>query len=578
MKKNIIRGFVIGACLGFTIILSLILTTPAQLEEVLFKEFDLMLKEDKVESVFIDLSEDSFKFETKDNKVLMTENPRYSEFKKDLLDKGVLVKEIKKSQIPNILLNLSISIIPMLIVFIFIRKTLTGQTSAVGATESKRIVEIPTTTFKDIAGSQESKEDMLNLINFLKKPEEYREMGAKLPKGVILYGPPGTGKTLTARAMAGEAGVPFFSANGSDFIEMYVGVGAKRIRELFKEARAAAPCIVFIDEIDAIGSKRTNGSNNSEATQTINALLAEMDGFKGDDSVMIVAATNRVESLDNALTRAGRFDRHISIDLPDKADRIKILSNYMKDKKVSSDVCLDEISTLTIGFSGAGLETLVNESRIHAVNRGSDKVTMEDIDESFYKILMKGNKKENRKERDKKEIELVAYHEAGHALCAKLLTDNSVPKVTIIPSTSGAGGVTFNIPKKEGLLTKAEILNNVKVLYAGRVSEYILTGNEEDITTGASQDIKQATQYIRSYFNDLGMSKEFGMIDLSGFDDKGAVLENSIKLSKRLYDETLELLSHNKDKLIEIANLLIEKETISEKDLNEILEKQEEMV
>ena len=351
---------------------------------------------------------------------------------------------------------------------------------------------------------------------------------------------------------------------------MYVGLGAKRVRELFEDARKKAPCIVFIDEIDAIGTHRGAYGGNSEKDQTINALLAELDGFSQRESIVVIAATNRIEDLDPALIRPGRFDKHIAVNLPDYEDRLEILKIYAKDKKLADDVDLEELAKLTIGFSGAGLEALMNEAAIIAVNKGADKIRKEDIDDAYFKMVVKGHKKENRNT-NKKEIELIAYHEAGHALCAKLLTDNSVPKVTIIPSTSGYGGVTFNIPNKMGLLTKKEILNNIKVLYAGRAAEYILRGNEEEVTTGAVQDIKQATDYIKRYFSEFGKREKFGMLEIQ---DEKIITEEAIKFSKQLYNATLELLIENKDKLEKIAEELIIKETLSEEDLDRIINSQ----
>ena len=540
-------------------------------KEIPYTEFNQMVKNDKIEEVNINLTLENFTAITKEKKSIKVPNPRYGDFKKDLLTSGVKVNEVKPSTIPPLLMSLALTLLPIMIIMYFLRPMLRSQMSAIKTGDSKKVTDVPNINFSHIAGNEESKLDMLNLVNFLKRPDEYQKMGAKLPKGVILQGPPGTGKTLTAKAIAGEANVPFFSVSGSDFIEMYAGLGAKRVRDLFADAKKHAPCIIFIDEIDAIGSKRTNSANSNEHNQTINALLSEMDGFASKESVIVIAATNRIESLDSALIRPGRFDRHISIELPDKDDRRKILNNYLANKTLADDVDIEELATLTIGFSGAGLESLINESAIHAVNRKSNKIYYEDIDEAFYKIVMKGSKKTNKKDKDKEELKLIAYHEAGHALCAKILTDNSIPKVTIVPSTSGAGGVTFNIPKKRGLLTKNEILNNIKVLYAGRASEFILRGDNSEITTGASQDINQATQYIKGYFESYGMSDEFGMLDLNTLSKDIDITGEAIKLSKQLYDETLELLKNNKATLIAISNRLIDQETLNEEELDSII-------
>lgn len=424
-------------------------------------------------------------------------------------------------------------------------------------------------TFKDVAGHKEVKKDLKFLIDFMKNPEKYRKMGARMPKGIIFYGPPGTGKTLLAKAIAGEAKVPFFSVSGSDFVEKYVGVGAKRVRELFKKAREKAPCIIFIDEIDAVGRQRGQ-TENSEVDQTINALLTELDGFNSSEGIVVIAATNRVDMLDSALTRPGRFDRHIAIPLPEQEERLELLKLHSKNKKLGADVSLEKLAKMTIGFSGADLENLLNESAILAVSREKEEITMEEIDEALFKIILKGNKKPN--DKNSEDYKLIAYHEAGHALCAKLLTNKSIPKVTIIGSTSGAGGVTFMTPK-DGLHTKEDLINEIKISYAGRAAEYLYTKNINRVTTGAAQDIKQATNYIIKMINEFGMNDEIGMIDLSYFKSSGEreVLREAIKLSKQLYEETVELLRKNYDVLRRIAERLIEKETILEDELDSLI-------
>lgn len=537
------------------------------INEISYNDFMNLVKSEKVKEVTIDFSSEKFTFKDSNDGIFTTDNPKDTDFKKFLLQNDIKVfaiNDFKGKTIVNIIFGLL-----RLSLIVFLLKTM-YKSMGVNIFEKKEalVEKIPNVTFNNIAGNHETKKDMQFLVNFLKNPQKYYDIGAKLPKGVVLYGPPGTGKTLTAKAIAGEAGVPFFSASGSDFIEMYAGLGAKRVRDLFKDAKEKAPCIVFIDEIDAIGTKRGDIGGNSEKDQTINALLAELDGFNTKEPIITIIATNRVEDLDPALIRPGRFDKHIAVGLPDNQDRLEILKIYAETKKIEEDVDLEELAKLTIGFSGAGLEALMNEAAINAVNNNLKKIRKEDIDDAYFKIVMKGHKKENRKETDGKELELVAYHEAGHALCAKLLTDNDVPKVTILPSTSGAGGVTFNIPKKMGLFTKREILNNIKVLYGGRASEYILRGSEDEITTGASQDLKQATKYLNAYFSEYGMSEEFGMLQI---EDEEIFIDEAIKLSKQLYEETVEILKKNIDKLDKIAEELIEKETINEEDLDRII-------
>jgi len=541
-------------------------------EMIKYTEFMEMVAARQVQTVSINLAEPTFQFTDANETVYTSDNPKDLDFKRILLEQGVVVNEFmpdtaRMDLIANIL-TLGRYALIFGVMFFVLRST--GMMSLHKEKSAEKV--IPATTFKDIAGNEEAKEDMEYLVKFLKDPRLYIELGAKLPKGVVFYGPPGTGKTFTARAMAGEAKVPFYSVSGSDFVEMYVGLGAKRVRGLFAKARKSAPCIVFIDEIDAVGTRR-GSDRNSEKDQTINALLNEMDGFTGSEGVLVIAATNRVESLDPALIRAGRFDKHIAINLPDVQDRMAILQIHSQNKKLSNGVNLEELSKLTIGFSGAGLETLLNESTILAVNDGRTEITKEDIDDAYYKVVMQGSKKKNRMGRTADDVKLIAWHEAGHALVAKLITENDIPKVTIVPSTSGAGGATFNIPKKMGLHSKRELLSQVKMLYGGRVAEMLLLNDEDGVTTGARQDIRQATVQLKEIVNDFGMNEKFGMIHVSEIcgSDSSAVLEEVTALSKKLHDETTALLTQNRATLEKIAQALIEKETLTEPELDELV-------
>ena len=434
--------------------------------------------------------------------------------------------------------------------------------------ESKEEAEkIKKITFADVQGIDELKPDLYRLVDCLKNPKKYEELGARMPKGMVLYGPPGTGKTLTAKALAGESGVPFLSICGSDFVEKYVGVGASRVRELYKKARSCAPCIVFIDEIDAIGGGRGD-SNNSEKDQTINALLAELDGFKGSDNVLTICATNRLDILDPALLRAGRFDLKLAVGLPDREGREAILKLHSKNKKLNETVSISALAKKTIGFSGAELENLLNESALTAAANDKKFIDNEDIENAFFKIIMDGNKKP-RKEVDE-DTYLTAWHEAGHTLATKLLTKDGVPTVTIIQSTSGAGGVTFMAPDEKNLPSKKYLRNKIKVDYAGRAAEEIYLGNSDDITTGASQDIKQATAVIKSYIGAYGMGSK-GLIDIKQLTAQYDIVEEAAELSNMLYQETLELLRANEDKLRALADALIAKETLYEDEIDEIL-------
>ncbi len=423
-------------------------------------------------------------------------------------------------------------------------------------------------TFDHVQGIDELKPDLLRLVDALKNPEKYKRLGARPTKGLILYGPPGTGKTLIAKAISGEADVPFFAASGSDFMEKYVGVGASRIRELFSNARKAAPSIVFIDEIDAIGGGRGD-SNNSEKDQTINALLTELDGFQPTEGVLTICATNRIDILDPALTRPGRFDLKIAVNLPDKNARYQILKLHSKDKVFSNEVDIRTLVKKTNGFSGAELENLLNESALIAAGKNRSCITWDDIEDAYYKILMNGYKKE-RSEGDKN-TKLIAYHEAGHTLATKLITSDSVSAVTIMQSTSGAGGVTFRAQDDNSLKSKKDLQDLIKVMYAGRVAEELYLGDASDITTGASQDIKQATRIIKEYIGIYGMGDN-GMIDLTQLTNQFNIIEEASRLSISLYEETKEFLGAQKNKLDRLAQALLEKETLNEAEIDAILE------
>ena len=427
---------------------------------------------------------------------------------------------------------------------------------------------IPDVHFKDVEGVEELKADVFRLVDCLKNPDKYDDIGARTPKGVILYGPPGTGKTLLAKAIAGEAEVPFFSAVGSDFVEMYVGVGAKRVRELYKKARKAAPCIVFIDEIDAVASQRGK-DDNSERDQTINALLAELDGFSSKEKIITICATNRLDMLDSAFKRAGRFDLKLAVGLPDKEGRYNILKIHSQNKKLAEDVDLEKIAVKCSGFSGAELETLLNEAAMVAVGREHKFINNDDIEDAFFKILLQGNKKP-RKEIDEMN-RIVAWHEAGHTLVTKLLTEDSVNSVTIIGSSSGAGGVTFRTPKQEFLHSKKYLRDSISIMYGGRAAEELYQGNPDLITTGASQDIKQATSIIKEYLSIYGMG-DLGLIDITQLrTDYSDIIEEASELSKKIYSNTVELLRNNLDKLNALAERLLEKETLYEDEIDDII-------
>lgn len=564
--KGLNRRYVIFITVFLVTILGFVIFNKStEPEEIKYVEFLEMVEKDEVKEIDLRNDDDQMYFTSEEDEIYITDNPKTEQFKEDMLKKGIKVENELPTMLFVIVLfsYLSEFLLVALIIFVIIYFAKSMNKSKFEIKSNSVNIK-----FSDIAGNQEAKSDMEFLVKFLKDPTKYNEIGASLPNGVIFHGPPGTGKTLMAKAIAGEANVPFYYISGSDFIEMFAGLGAKRVRDLFAKAKQNSPCIIFIDEIDAIGGKRGANKQNAENDQTINALLEQLDGFNSDDKIIVIAATNRLDGLDNALIRPGRFDRHINIGLPDVKDRKAILEIYAKTKKVSKNIDFNSLAHITIGFSGASIEALMNEAAIIAVNRGSKEITEEDIDEAYFKVAMKGNKKKNRNS-DEKEIELVAYHEAGHALVTKLLTDNHLHKVTIIPSTSGAGGATFSVPKKMSLISKKEILNNVMVLYAGRAAEEILKGNKEDITSGASMDIKQSTEYIKSYFCELGMSEKLGMLAI---DNEDLYMEEAIKLSKELYEKTLILIKENRVHLDKIAQALLKNETITGQDVDDLMQ------
>jgi cell division protease FtsH len=544
-----------------------------EFKKMSYNEFLKKVENKEIKEVMINYNAPTFYVIDKKKQQYITDNPRTEGFKEFLLKNDVKVVEDNPSISGNIFITFVITFIIFFVLSFLFKKNSYQMQINNQLVQTKIAEQIKTSpvTFKDIAGNESVKKDVQFIVDFLKNPSKYQKIGARMPKGVIFYGPPGTGKTLLAKAIAGEAGVPFFSVSGSDFVEMYVGVGARRVRDLFAEARKKAPCIIFIDEIDAVGKKR-GIDNNTEKDQTINALLTQLDGFSSSDGIVVIGATNRLDILDEALIRPGRFDKHIAIPLPEYKERLEILKLHTKNKKLADSVNLEAIAKMTIGFSGAGLETLMNESAIIAVSKGKETIDMEDIDDAFYKVVMKGDKK-SVKDTNQEQLKLVAWHEAGHALVAKLLTNKSVPKVTIVPSTSGAGGVTFIIPEKMGLHTKKDLINEIKICYAGRIAEYLLTKDESLITTGASQDIKQATNLIIRMIKEFGMTSEFGMLYMDALSSvtENEVLKEAKNISKQIYDETLEFMEEHQATLEELANTLLEKETIEEEELNQIV-------
>lgn len=533
---------------------------------ITYNKFVKEMSDGSISKVIINFKSDTFRIIDKDGKTYITDNPKYADFKKDLLENGIKIVEKHDSNIPSTVL----SILPMLLLSVMLYlsyKQLNKSDNKI----TKQISKTPNVNFKNVAGLKEVKKDMILLVDFLKTPQKYTDLGAKLPKGVVLYGPPGTGKTLIAKAIAGEAGVPFYSTSGSQFVEMYAGVGAKRIRTLFEEARKSAPCVIFIDEIDAIGSKRTGNLGNGEQRQTINELLTQMDGFEGSEGILVICATNRIEDLDEALIRPGRFDKQMLVSLPQTpAEREEILKIYTKNKKLAEDVDLTSLAKQLTGLSPAELESLINEATLISAQYNKPAVDNECIDKALYKLVFKGHAKD-KTERDLNENMLVAYHEVGHAFLARKY-GVEVTKVTVIPSTSGVGGVTFMVPK-ESLNSVEDMRNSVKISYGGRICELLLRGKQCEVTTGASNDIQQATATIKSMITNYGMDEEIGMINLDvlGTNNDKLILDRAKEMSKELYSEAKKDIFDNKDIIDTIAKILLEKETITGEELDRII-------
>ena len=489
----------------------------------------------------------------------------------------------------NIILTI---VLPFVLIFAFMsfmmkKMSKGGGIMGIGKSNAKMYVEKETgVTFKDVAGQDEAKESLQEVVDFLHNPKKYTEVGAKLPKGALLVGPPGTGKTLLAKAVAGEAKVPFFSVSGSEFVEMYVGVGASRVRDLFKQAQSMAPCIIFIDEIDAIGKSRDNAlGSNDEREQTLNQILSEMDGFSTDKGLLLLAATNRPEILDPALLRPGRFDRRIIVDKPDLKGRIDTLKVHSKDVRMDETVDLEAIALATSGAVGSDLANMINEAAITAVKHGRRVVSQADLFEAVEVVLVGKEKKDRIMNSEERRI--VSYHEVGHALVSALQKDaEPVQKITIVPRTMGALGYVMQTPEEEKFLnTKSELNAMLVGLLAGRAAEELVF---ETVTTGASNDIERATKLARAMVTQYGMSEKFGLMGLESVQHKyldgRAVLncgeataseidQEVMKMLKSSYDEAKRLLSENRKALDEIAAFLIDKETITGKEFMDIFHK-----
>ena len=564
-------------------------------EQTDYSTFMRMIAEKKIGKV--DVSDTEIIFTDKDDNTIYVTGVMYDPtLTQRLYDSGAeFAKDIEQTMSP--VLSYLLTLILPLVIFVifgqFMRKKLMDQMGgkdvmSFGMGKSNAKIYVQSThgiRFDDVAGEDEAKESLAEIVDYLHNPSKYTDAGASMPKGILLVGPPGTGKTMLAKAVAGESNVPFFSISGSEFVEMFVGMGASKVRDLFSQAKEKAPCIVFIDEIDAIGQKRSGGAmgGNDEREQTLNQLLTEMDGFESNNGVIILAATNRPESLDPALTRPGRFDRRVPVELPDLAGREAILKVHARKIKPAEDVDFHTIARMASGASGAELANIINEAALRAVRNGRTIVTQADLEESI-EVVIAGYQKKNAVLSDQ-EKKVVAYHEIGHALVAAMQTHSApVQKITIIPRTSGALGYTMQVETGDKyLMTKQEIENKIATFTGGRAAEEVVFG---EITTGASNDIEQATKLARAMITRYGMSDDFDMVALEtvtnqylggdaslacSAETQTQIDRQVVALVKRQHEKALQILHDNREKLDELANFLYEKETITGEQFMQIL-------
>ncbi len=598
-KKPLIYYYLIVllVILVFNMVVSPLISN-ARVKEVDYGTFMRMIEEKKIDEV--EVGDSQIVFTVKDsNQIYKTGAMTDPALSERLYAAGATFsKEIERSTSP--LLSFFLTFVLPILIFIalgqYMAKKMMSQEGgpnamAFGMGKSNAKVYVPSTDgirFSDVAGEDEAKESLAEIVDYLHNPKKYSDVGASMPKGVLLVGPPGTGKTMLAKAVAGEAGVPFFSMSGSEFVEMFVGMGASKVRDLFRQAKEKAPCIVFIDEIDAIGKKRDGQlSGNDEREQTLNQLLTEMDGFESNNGVIILAATNRPESLDPALTRPGRFDRRVPVELPDLAGREAILRVHAKKIKTADNVDFHTIARMAAGTSGAELANIINEAALRAVRSGRTVVEQADLEESI-EVVIAGYQKKNAIMTDA-EKRVVAYHEIGHALVAAMQSGSApVQKITIIPRTSGALGYTMQVEENDKvLLTKEELENKIATLTGGRAAEEVVFGQ---VTTGASNDIEQATRLARAMVTRYGMTDEFDMVAmetvtnqyLGGDTSLSCSAETQKEIDKRVvatvreqHEKARRILTENRGKLDELANYLYEKETITGGEFMKILRGEE---
>ncbi len=593
-RYNLFRYYLISILAVFALNwLILPMVTQNSIEGSSYSDFRNNLSQNKIEEV--SFKQDQILYKLKDDKkIYKTGKMEDPDIVKDLEEKGVeYSSEIPEK--PSLFMNFVMTWGFPILLFFLLQRAMTKRMQNLGGGGilggGKKIKKYEpsgeTVDFDDVAGQEEAEESLVEIVDYLKSPKKYTDIGAKCPKGALLVGPPGTGKTLLARAVAGESHVPFFSIAGSEFVEMFAGRGAAKVRELFEEAKKNAPCIIFIDEIDTIGKKRDAGgfSGNDEREQTLNQLLTEMDGFDGNIGIVMLAATNRPEILDPALLRPGRFDRQIRVELPTLKDRIAILKVHARSYKMEDDIDYSLIARSTAGASGAQLANILNEAALRAVRMGQDKVRQEDIQESIEVVIAGAQRKQDILSPEEKKR--VAYHEIGHALVAALQTGSEpVEKITIIPRTSGALGYTMQVPKDEkNLYTREDLINHITTLCGGRAAEEVIFN---EVSTGAANDIEKATETARSMITQYGMADEFGMVK---FQDSGSrymgdngnmncseetrkeIDDLMVKIVKSAQDNARKLIADNRDAMKELSEFLLEEETITGKQFMEILSK-----
>jgi cell division protease FtsH len=569
MKKKLFIILPILILVSISIVIYLV-PKPVKMD-MTYPLFVQAVEEKQVEKVKMAQNNNYIEVQLQDkpNIIFKVPNPKTDDFTEYLLINGITISYQDDSLLLNVFRVLIVGTIAMVVIY----TSKKGRHKNFNLHDASKNEKNDMITLDQVAGNAEAKSMVQDIIDFIKDPDKYADVGARMPRGLLFYGPPGTGKTLLAKAIAGEANVPFYAMSGSDFVQMYVGVGASRIRNLFQKAKKNEKAVIFIDEIDAIGKHRARSASasNDERDQTLNALLTEMSGFYENKGIIVIGATNRLDTLDEALLRPGRFDRQIEINLPDVNSRFKILTHYAKQKPLSDNINLEALSKSTVYFSGAMLENLLNEAAINAANDNQQVIQQSHVDTAFYTVLA-GSPKADLSFLTDKDKKITAYHEAGHALATTLLQpDHYISKVTIIPSVKGTGGFNLSIPGDTQYQTSHQIKASIQVLLAGRAAEELIFGSS-NITTGASNDIQKASSLILNYINKFGMDSDMGLFSMEvldkNYDDQ--LVNRCREHINDLYSETLQLLINNQDMLEKITAELIEKESLNNDDMKRI--------